>query len=42
MQVKISYKIPLYWNNLFQDKQIICLRQADGMRRNSLLIDIHV
>ena len=31
-------EIPLYWNNLFLDKQIVCLRQADYMRRNSLLI----
>ena len=23
------YKIPSCWNNLFWDKQIICLRQAD-------------
>ena len=31
-------EIPLCWNNLFLDKQIVCLRQADYMRRNSLLI----
>ena len=36
------YKIPSCWNNLFQDKQIICLRQADYMRRNSLLINVSV
>ena len=35
-------KIPSRWNNLFQDKQIICLRQADYMQRNSLLIKVQV
>ena len=27
------YKIPSCWNNLFRDKQIICLRQADSASR---------
>ena len=36
------YKIPSYWNNLFRDKEIIRLRQADYVRRNSLLIKARV
>ena len=36
------YKISLCWNNLFRDKQIICLRQADCMRRSSLLVKVQV
>ena len=27
------YNIQSCWNNLFQDKQIICLRQADSASR---------
>ena len=36
------YKIPSCRNNSFWEKQIICLRPADYMRRNSLLIKVHV
>ena len=36
------YKIPLCWNNSFRDKQIICLRPAEYIRKNSLLIKVHV
>ena len=36
------YKIPSCWNKFFQHKQIVCLRQADYMRRNSLLIKVKV
>ena len=36
------YKIPSCRNNLFRDKQIVCLRQIDYMRRNSLLIKVQV
>ena len=28
-----QYNIPSWWNNLFQDKQIICLCQADSACR---------
>ena len=35
-----QYKIPLCWNNLFQEKQILWIHQADYMQRNSLLIKI--
>ena len=31
-------KIPLHWNSLFRDEQIVCLHQAVYMRGNSLLI----
>ena len=34
------YKIPSCWNKLFRDKQILCLRQADYIPRNVLLINV--
>ena len=34
------YTIPSCWNNLLRDKQIICLHQADYMRRNWVLIKV--
>ena len=40
MQVKISITFHRAEINLFQDKQIIFLHQADYMQRNSVLIKV--
>ena len=42
MQVKIGIRFHRAEITYFRKKQITCLRQADYMRRNSLLIEVKV